>query len=67
MPKAKLKTKRTQASVEAFIDTIADEGRREDCRGVLQMMKKATRGQPKLWGTNVVGFGEVQMKYTPYA
>lgn len=60
---AELKTKKTQASVDAFIESIPDESRRDDCRAVLQLMKKATRVEPKLWGTNVVGFGDVHMTY----
>ena len=60
---AELKTKKTQASVDAFIASVADERLREDCRAVLQMMKQVTRAEPKLWGTNVVGFGDVHMKY----
>lgn len=56
---AELKTKKTQASVDAFIESIPDESRRDDCRAVLQLMKQVTRAKPKRWGTNVVGFGDV--------
>jgi hypothetical protein len=60
---AEPKTKKTDASVDAFIDAIEDEPKREDCRALVKMMKSATRAEPKLWGTNIVGFGEYHYKY----
>lgn len=54
---AELKTKRTTASVEKFLNSIADETRRKDCFRVLEMMKKETRSEPAMWGTSIVGFG----------
>ena len=63
MANADLKTKKTQASVSKFIDSIADEKRREDCRRVLDIMKRATNAEPKMWGSSVVGFGDYHYKY----
>jgi len=63
MANADLKTKKTQASVSKFIDSIADEKRREDCRRVVDIMKKATDAEPKMWGSSVVGFGDYHYKY----
>ena len=63
MANADLKTKKTQASVSKFIDSIPDEKRREDCRRIVDIMKKATNAEPKMWGSSVVGFGDYHYKY----
>jgi hypothetical protein len=63
MANADLKTKKTEASVSKFIDGIADEKRRAECRRVLDIMKKATGAEPKMWGSSVVGFGDYHYKY----
>jgi hypothetical protein len=54
---AELKTRKTNASVDAFLETVDDERRRRDCRTVLAMMKEATGEEPKMWGASIVGFG----------
>lgn len=60
---AELKTKKTDASVEDFLNSIADEQRRADCFAVVEMMKKATKAEPKMWGTSIIGFGHYHYKY----
>ncbi len=60
---AELKTKRTEASVEEFISEIADDCRREDCLALVRIMRQATRSEPRMWGTSIVGFGEYHYKY----
>ncbi len=60
---AELKTKPTNRSVEQFLKQVADEGRRRDCRKVLQMMKRITKSKPTMWGPSMVGFGKYQYKY----
>ena len=60
---AELKTKKTSASVSAFLDSVTDESVRKDCRTLVQMMKKATKSQPKMWGPSIVGFGDYRYKY----
>jgi hypothetical protein len=54
---AELKTKPTGASVAAFLDAIPDEARRADCRRVVEIMRKATGAEPRMWGAGIVGFG----------
>ena len=63
MANADLKTKKTSASVSDFIDGIADEEKRQDCRHLVSLMKIATKAEPKMWGPNVVGFGDYHYKY----
>ena len=58
-----LKTKATGASVAAFIDKIGDERRRRDCQALVKMMSRATRAEPKMWGSSIVGFGSSRLKY----
>ena len=59
---ADLKTKQTGASVEAFLKRI-DDKRRDDCREIVRIMKQATRSEPAMWGTSIVGFGSYNYKY----
>jgi len=60
---AELKTKRTQASVSAFLDAVENEQRRADCRTVLNLMRAVTGEEPKMWGPSMVGFGSYHYKY----
>src|SRR5262245_53362845 len=61
---AELKTKATDASVSDFINGVTDEGRRKDCRTIVDLMKKATGAPPRMWGESIVGFGEICYAYT---
>ncbi len=58
-----LKTRPTDASVDAYLEQIADEARREDCRTLVRIMKKVTGAKPRMWGTSIVGFGTYHYKY----
>ena len=60
---AENKTKVTQASVQNYFATIKDEARRKDCEALAKLMTKATKQQPKMWGTSIVGFGSYHYKY----
>lgn len=60
---AELKTKATKASVVKFIKGIKDEQVRNDCIQIIDIMKKATKSEPKMWGTSIVGFGTYHYKY----
>lgn len=60
---AELKTKKNQASVEAFINLVEHEGKRKDAFEILEMMSTITKEKPKMWGTSIIGFGDVRYKY----
>lgn len=60
---AELKTKKTAASVEKFLNGVTDEQRRKDCFSLVEIMKAATKAEPAMWGTTIVGFGRHQYKY----
>jgi hypothetical protein len=59
---AEIKTKETTASVEDFLNTIPDEQKRKDSQVIIQMMEKATKDRPKMWGSAMIGFGNVRYK-----
>ena len=60
---AELKTKQTKESVEKFLNNLADDQRRKDCFRLLEIMKAATKAEPAMWGTSIVGFGRYQYAY----
>jgi len=60
---AKNKTTETTNSVTDFINTIADETKRNDCFRIIELMQKQTGFEPKMWGTAIVGFGSYHYKY----
>ncbi|MGK2961066.1 MAG: hypothetical protein ACSLFK_02845 [Gemmatimonadaceae bacterium] len=45
---AELKTRKTEASVDAYLDSISDESIRQDCREIGRMMKKATGAKARM-------------------
>ena len=59
---AEIKTKKNEASVDAFLQTIKEEGKRKDCEIILKMMKQVSKQEPKMWGTGIVGFGSYHYK-----
>jgi len=59
---AELKTKMNDASVEKFISSVKDEETRKDCFTLLELMKKETKQEPKMWGGTIVGFGTFHYK-----
>ena len=60
---AENKTKPTGASVEAFLDTITHERRRDEARRVADVMTEVTGEQPVMWGSAIIGFGHHQYRY----
>lgn len=60
---AELKTKKTTASVEDFLNAIADPQRRHDCWTLAALMQEVTQSPPSMWGDAIVGFGTYHYKY----
>jgi hypothetical protein len=60
---AELKTKKTEASVDDFLHSVQNETARSDCYHIVEIMKEATKAEPKMWGTSIVGFGNRHLKY----
>ena len=59
---AENKTIPTAASVKDFINTVKDEQKRKDSFVLLEMMRKASGEEPKMWGSSLIGFGNVKVK-----
>lgn len=59
---AEIKTKQTAASVEEFLNTLQNEQKRNDSFALLEMMKKASGEEPKMWGASIIGFGNKRYK-----
>jgi hypothetical protein len=59
---AEIKTKQNAASVDAFIAGITDEQKRNDAEVLCAMMKKATKQEPAMWGSSMIGFGKLRYK-----
>lgn len=60
---AELKTKETDASVEAFLAGVEHDVRRADARVVCAMMEELSGEPPRLWGKDLVGFGRYAYTY----
>src|SRR5262245_8528430 len=60
---AELKTKATQASAADFLNAIKDEQIRTDCWTISEIMKKATKAEPRMWGPSIVGLGSFVYKH----
>lgn len=59
---AEIKTKPTASSVKEFIDKVSDEQKRKDSLVILKLMEKATKERPKMWGSSIIGFGDLRYK-----
>ena len=59
---AELKTKKTNASVPAFLKSVENEQRRQDGLELLKIFKEVTKMRAKMWGESIVGFGEYHYK-----
>lgn len=57
------KTKPTDASVQAYLAAIEDEGRRSDCVALASLMSEVIGEPPTMWGSSIVGFGSYHYKY----
>lgn len=60
---ADMKTIPTRASVDKFLKGITDDRKRADCYQILELLKKTTKAEPKMWGTSIVGFGKYHYVY----
>lgn len=63
MAKTEIKTRPTEASVEAFLSSVADEQQRAESFRILEMFKQVTGEDAVMWGPAIVGFGSRPLKY----
>lgn len=59
----KIKATDNDLDVEGFLSTVEDEKKRQDSYALLELMKRATHLEPKIWGDSIVGFGDYHYKY----
>jgi len=60
---AELKTQQNDADVESFLNSVEPEGKRADGYKLLELMRKVTGLEPKMWGSSIIGFGEYHYRY----
>lgn len=60
---AELKTKKTERSVEEFLNDVPAEAVRDDCFALVKLMTKVTGEAPRMWGPSIVGFGQYHYRY----
>ena len=60
---AELKTKENDQDVNAFINSVENESRRQDCLIMLALMERITGKKAKMWGDSIIGFGSYHYKY----
>ena len=52
---AEIKTKVNKASVKKFLSSIKEVEKRKDCTLISNMMEKATKAKPEMWGETGMG------------
>jgi hypothetical protein len=57
------KTKPTDANVEDYIASRANEQQRADCRELMALLETVTRQPPRMWGPSIVGYGAYRYTY----
>lgn len=62
MPKPN-KTTENSNSVEAFMAKVKDARKRKDTEAMIDLLKKGTKLEPKMWGTAIIGFGSYHYVY----
>ena len=64
---SKNKTIETNASIIDFLNSIdIDEQKRKDSIDLIDLMKKWSGHEPKMWGPSIIGFGSYHYKYDIY-
>ncbi len=57
------KTKPTKVDVAAYVKKITDVQKRTDTQTLVALMTQATKSDPVMWGTSIIGFGSYQYEY----
>lgn len=57
------KTQPTEASVEEYLVSRANEQQAADCRALIALCRKVTKQPPRMWGPSIVGFGAYRYTY----
>ena len=57
------KTKPTDASVDDYLASRANERQRTDCRELMALLEMVTQQSPRMWGPSIVGYGSYRYTY----
>lgn len=60
---AEARTRPNDRSVKRFLEGVAEERMREDAWVLVGLMSKATKTEPRMWGSSIVGFGSYHYRY----
>src|SRR5687767_8124461 len=60
---AKLKTRPTGKSVDAYLASRASPEQLADCKAIMAICKRLAKQQPKMWGPSMVGYGSFKYTY----
>ncbi len=57
------KTVPNDAAVDDFVEQVPHEARRRDARVLVDLYRRVTGEEPRMWGPSIVGFGEYHYHY----
>ncbi len=57
-----LKTLENDGSARDFIDAVPGEAKRRDSYALLELYRRVTGQEPRMWGTSIIGFGKYHYK-----
>tara|TARA_R110002124_G_scaffold177387_1_gene345396 strand:+ start:960 stop:1385 length:426 start_codon:yes stop_codon:yes gene_type:complete len=57
------KTQPTEIDPEAYIATVEHKVRQADARVLLEMMRRLSGEEPRMWGPSMIGFGAYHYRY----
>ncbi|MBT8211775.1 MAG: DUF1801 domain-containing protein [Acidimicrobiia bacterium] len=60
---AELKTRKHEGDVDAFLDAVEDDQKREDAHDIRKLMAEITGDRGSMWGPSIVGFGSHRYTY----
>jgi hypothetical protein len=60
---AEAKTQLTTQDAIEFLEDVAEDQRLDDCKTLVRIMEKAAGAPPRMWGSNMVGFGSYTYTY----
>lgn len=60
---AENKTKATDASIEAYLDSRANPQQRADSDALMALFARLTGEKPRMWGPSIVGHGSYRYTY----
>jgi hypothetical protein len=57
------KTQITAVAVDAFIEAVEPQAKRDDARVLDAMFRRVTGEAPKMWGPSIIGYGDYRTTY----